>query len=123
MVKVPNNLVITSYSNLTSEWKDDVDKMVNMTQTRTRYNPELFNMHQQYPQQGFLQQGFAPQFAPQYIQQSHPQQPAINQSFDVQEEIESERFRSHMLERQVNEMAREHAREKQTLVRKNQELK
>ena len=74
-------------------------RMIHMANTRERYNPDAYNV-------------------PVY-----PPKPEMNRIFDVQEEIEAERFRSHMLERQVKEMAREHAREKQDLVQRLEELK
>jgi len=53
----------------------------------------------------------------------YPTKPVMNQMLDVNQEIEQERFRSNMLERQINEMARGHAREKQDLVQRLEELK
>ena len=73
--------------------------MITMTQTRERYKPDMYNV-------------------PMY-----PTKPVMNQMLDVNQEIEQERFRSNMLERQINEMARGHAREKQDLVQRLEELK
>ena len=73
--------------------------MITMTKTRERYNPDMYNVP------------------------FYPGKPALNQMLDVSQEIEQERFRSNMLERQINEMARGHAREKQDLVQRLEELK
>merc|ERR1719402_1108863 len=71
--------------NIDSRWKDDVDRMIDMTRTRQRYNPDLYHIP--------IPKG------------------RTEQILDVQDEIEGERHRSHILERQINEMARAHARE------------
>jgi len=83
--------------NIDSRWKDDVDRMITMTRTRERYNPDLYHIP--------IPKG------------------RTEQILDVQDEIEGERHRSHILERQINEMARAHAREKQDLVQRLEELK
>ena len=71
-----------------------------MTKTREKYHPNLYQL---------------PQYGPESIRRN----PMIEQD----DEIESERYRANMLERQVNEMAREHAREKQDLIQRLEELK
>lgn len=75
--------------------------MITMTRTRERYNPDLYNI-------------------PFYTEKPASINPQI---LNVQEEIESERYRAHMLERQVNKMAREHAREKQDLINRLEDVK
>ena len=85
-------------------WKDDVDRMIDMTRTRQRYNPELYDL-------------------PFPAQPRNARSPGVNQILDAQEEIDGERYRAHMLERQINDMARVHAREKQDLIQRLEELK
>jgi len=90
--------------NIDSRWKDDVDRMIDMTRTRQRYNPELYDL-------------------PFPAQPRNARSPGVNQILDAQEEIDGERYRAHMLERQINDMARVHAREKQDLIQRLEELK
>lgn len=91
--------------NVDSRWKDDVDRLMHATKTREKYTPGNYG-----PPQYSALPGLAP--------------PASKlPGYHMQEEIETERMRTSMLERQINEMARDHAREKQDLVNRIEEIR
>ncbi|CAG5082961.1 Oidioi.mRNA.OKI2018_I69.PAR.g10245.t1.cds [Oikopleura dioica] len=92
--------------NVDTRWKDDVDRLMHATKTREKYTPGNYAL----PQYSAVP-GLAP-----------PNSKALP-GYHMQEEIETERMRTAMLERQINEMAREHAREKQDLVNRIEEIR
>ncbi|CBY18530.1 unnamed protein product [Oikopleura dioica] len=91
--------------NVDTRWKDDVDRLMHATKTREKYTPGNYG-----PPHYSALAGLAP--------------PASKLTgYHMQEEIETERMRTSMLEKQINEMARDHAREKQDLVNRIEEIR
>lgn len=79
-----------------------MEQMISMTQNRARYNDQMFLNHNPYPYQ------------------SHPNHYYPQSGLD---DYDAEKYRNKILERQITDMAREHAREKQGLVAKLEELR
>ena len=79
-----------------------MEQMISMTQNRARYNDQMFLNHNPYPYQ------------------SHPNHYYLQSGPD---DYDAEKYRNKILERQITDMAREHAREKQGLVAKLEELR
>lgn len=106
-----------------NRWKGEMDQMITMTRNRPRYDEQMFLRYPPAP----VQYSYS-----HYPYESVPagavptRGPTIQQlptSYDLHEDYEAERYRNRVLERQLQDMARSHAREKQGLMTKLEDLK
>jgi len=106
-----------------NRWKGEMDQMITMTRNRPRYDEQMFLRYPPAP----VQYSYS-----HYPYDSVPagpvttRGPTIQQlptSYDLHEDYEAERYRNRVLERQLQDMARSHAREKQGLMTKLEDLK
>ena len=92
-----------------SGWRNEMEEMISLTRNRQRYNP-----------QNFVAPAFSNYFGNQPQQQQAPPQGSNTNLF---EDYEAERYRNRVLERQIQDIGRMHAREKQGLVTKLEDLR
>ena len=80
--------------------------MISLTRNRQRYDPQSF---------------MAPAYSNYYSNTGPPQLQASNAN--IYEDYEAERYRNRVLERQIQDINRMHAKEKQGLVTKLEDLR
>jgi len=88
-----------------NRWRNEMEEMISMTRNRQRYDPQSF---------------MGPHYA-NYYSNPMPSVPASNTN--IFEDYEAERYRNRVLERQLQDINRAHAREKQGLVTKLEDLR
>ena len=81
--------------------------MISLTRNRQRYNPQNF---------------MAPAYSNYFGNQPQPP-PLQGSNTNIFEDYEAERYRNRVLERQIKDINRMHAREKQGLVTKLEDLR
>ena len=85
-----------------------MEEMISLTRNRQRYDPQSF---------------MAPAYS-NYFSNPVPPQPQLQASnVNIYEDYEAERYRNRVLERQINDINRMHAKEKQGLVTKLEDLR
>jgi hypothetical protein len=107
-----------------NRWKGEMDHMITMTRNRPRYDEQMFFRYPPAPvQYSYSQYPYDAVPAAATVPARGPTIQQLPTSYDLHDDYEAERYRNRVLERQLQDMAKSHAREKQGLMTKLEDLK